>query len=129
MKSPQSRCKIPLISLSKKAATLKVNSLHSLKEKAVPSSGSCSELSSYSVILNRPISRKLKNRKWSMQSESTTNSLSKPQRKEIENVYECENELNLSNLSEFNLEEEDNISFDSSFDEVETVNFDEEALM
>ena len=50
---------------------------------------------------------------------------------EIEDVYECENELNISNLSDFNLEEEDdkNISFDSSFDKVETVHFDEEELM
>ena len=29
---------------------------------------------------------------------------------EIENVYECENELNLSNLSDFNLEEDDKIA-------------------
>ena len=130
MKSPQSKCKLPLISLSKKCGTLKVNSLHSLKDKIVPSSESYSNLSSYSVILNRPISHKLKNRKWSMQSESTANSLSKPKRSEIEDVYECENELNISNLSDFNLEEDDkNISFDSSFDEVETVHFDEEELM
>ena len=130
MKSPQSKCKLPLISLSKKCGTLKVNSLHSLKDKIVPSSESYSNLSSYSVILNRPISHKLKNRKWSMQSESTANSLSKPKISEIEDVYECENELNISNLSDFNLEEDDkNISFDSSFDEVETVHFDEEELM
>ena len=128
MKSPQSKCKLPLISLSKKCGTLKVNSLHSLKDKIVPSSESYSNLSS--VILNRPISHKLKNRKWSMQSESTANSLSKPKSSEIEDVYECENELNISNLSDFNLEEDDkNISFDSSFDEVETVHFDEEELM
>ena len=130
MKSPQSKCKLPLISLSKKCGTLKVNSLHSLKDKIVPSSESHSNLSSYSVILNRPISHKLKNRKWSMQSESTANSLSKPKSSEIEDVYECENELNISNLSDFNLEEDDkNISFDSSFDKVETVHFDEEELM
>ena len=131
MKSPQSKCKLPLISLSKNCGTLKVNSLHSLKDKIVPSSESYSNLSSYSVILNRPISHKLKNRKWSMQSESTANSLSKPKSSEIEDVYECENELNISNLSDFNLEEEDdkNISFDSSFDKVETVHFDEEELM
>ena len=102
MKSPQSKCKLPLISLSKKCGTLKVNSLHSLKDKIVPSSESYSNLSSYSVILNRPISHKLKNRKWSMQSESTANSLSKPKSSEIEDVYECENELNISNLSDFN---------------------------
>ena len=131
MKSPQSKCKLPFISLSKKCGTLKVNSLHSLKDKIVPSSESYSNLSSYSVILNRPLSHKLKNRKWSMQSESTANSLSKPKSSEIEDVYECENELNISNLSDFNLEEEDdkNISFDSSFDKVETVHFDEEELM
>ena len=131
MKSPQSKCKLPFISLSKKCGTLKVNSLHSLKDKIVPSSESYINLSSYSVILNRPISHKLKNRKWSMQSESTANSLSKPKSSEIEDVYECENELNISNLSDFNLEEEDdkNISFDSSFDKVETVHFDEEELM
>lgn len=62
-------------------------------------------------------------------SESTQNSITKQKSSEIEDVNEKENELNLSHFSDFNLEdEEDQLSFDSSFDDIETASFDEETL-
>ena len=85
------------------------------------------------------MSKKIKGlRKLSLQSfqskmsESTQNSITKQKSSEIEDVNEKENELNLSHFSDFNLEDEeeneDQLSFDSSFDDIETASFDEEAL-
>lgn len=101
----------------------------------IPSSDSYTDLSSYSIILNRPFSKKLKSiRKLSLQSDiskisqSTMNTLSK--HKQLVNE-EKENMLDLSDLSNFNLEDEekDSLSFNSSFDEVETTSIDEDNLL
>lgn len=113
-------------------------SLISLNEKIIPSSESYTNLSSYSIILNRPFSKKIRGlRKLSLQStqskmsDSTQNPSTKIKNSEIEDVNEKENELNLSQFSDFNLEdeEEEQLSFDSSFDDIETASFDEEALL
>ena len=113
-------------------------SVASLKANVIPSSDSYTDLSSYSIILNRPFSKKLKSiRKLSLQSDiskisqSTMNTLSKHKQSVNEYNEEKENMLDLSDLSNFNLEdeEEDSLSFNSSFDEVETTSIDEDNLL
>lgn len=64
-------------------------------------------------------------------SQSTMNTLSKRKQSGNENNEEKENMLDLSDLSNFYLEdeEEENLSFNSSFDEVETMEIDEDNLL
>lgn len=64
-------------------------------------------------------------------SQSTINTLSKRKQSGNENNEEKENMLDLSDLSNFYLEdeEEENLSFNSSFDEVETMEIDEDSLL
>lgn len=64
-------------------------------------------------------------------SQSTMNTLSKRKQSGNENKEEKENMLDLSDLSNFYLEdeEEENLSFNSSFDEVETMEIDEDNLL
>ena len=59
------------------------------------------------------------------------NTLSKRKQSGNENKEEKENMLDLSDLSNFYLEdeEEENLSFNSSFDEVETMEVDEDSLL
>lgn len=59
------------------------------------------------------------------------NTLSKRKQSGNENNEEKENMLDLSDLSNFYLEdeEEENLSFNSSFDEVETMEIDEDSLL
>ena len=59
------------------------------------------------------------------------NTLSKRKQSGNENKEEKENMLDLSDLSNFYLEdeEEENLSFNSSFDEVETMEIDEDSLL
>ena len=59
------------------------------------------------------------------------NTLSKRKQSGNENKEEKENMLDLSDLSNFYLEdeEEENLSFNSSFDEVETMEIDEDNLL
>ena len=63
-------------------------------------------------------------------SQSTMNTLNKHKQSLNENNEEKENTLDLSDLSNFYLEDdEENLSFDSSFDEVETMSIDEDKLV
>lgn len=64
-------------------------------------------------------------------SQSTMNTLSKRKQSGNENNEEKENMLDLSDLSNFYLEdeEEENLSFNSSFDGVETMEIDEDNLL
>ena len=147
IKESESKCKLPsmyyFLLKQKNYSSLYCNkqtqrSVASLKANAIPSSDSYTDLSSFSIILNRPFSKKLKSiRKMSLQSDmskisqSTINTLSKRKQSGNENNEEKENMLDLSDLSNFYLEdeEEENLSFNSSFDEVETMEIDEDNLL